>query len=291
MTSHSSHTAWPLQTRLTIVFLIVWCFHPIALTAAAESTPKPLWEIGLTGGGGWVPDYPAADEYHVVGLVLPYAIYRGVIFRAGDDGIARGRFFRHSRLEFDIGLGGSFPTDSSRNSARRGMPDLDLLLEAGPRLKIRLANLTATSYLSLRLAVRPVISVDLSHIGYRGIVFNPQLVYTHLNLFNSKTRFVARLGPVFATERFMDYFYDVEPRFATPQRPAFNAKSGYLGSELTLSALLPLTNRVSVFGAMQVGYYAGATNQHSPLFRDQVNVGVGLGMLWSVFQSKKHAAD
>ncbi len=243
------------------------------------------------GGGGWVPDYPAADEYHVTGLALPYAIYRGTFFRAGDDGIARGRFVRNPRFEFDIGLSGSFPADSDQNDARSGMPDLDFLLEAGPRLSIKLAKLTATSQLRLRLAVRPVISISLSQIGYRGIVFNPRLVYTHTGWFKPGTRFTVRLGPVFATNRFMDYFYEVGPRFVTPNRPAFNAKGGYLGSKLTLSARLPLTHRVRVFGALQAGYYGGAANEDSPLFRDRVNVGVGLGMIWSIFQSKRPARD
>jgi outer membrane scaffolding protein for murein synthesis (MipA/OmpV family) len=294
MASHLSYTAWPLQTRFTIILLLLvvwWWVNPFALMAAAESISKPLWEIGLTPGGGWVPDYPAADEYHAVGLVLPYAIYRGRIFRAGDEGIARGRFFRSSRFEFDIGLGASLPSDSDQNSARRGMPDLDTLLEAGPRLNVRLADPTDTSKLSLRFAVRPVISVDLSHLGYRGIVFNPQLVYTNTDLFNTKMRFVARLGPVFATDQFMDYFYEVESRFATPNRPVYGAKGGYLGTRLTFSAVLPLRRRLSLFGALQVGYYGGATNEDSPLFRDEVNVGVGLGLIWSVFQSKKLSAN
>jgi hypothetical protein len=171
------------------------------------------------------------------------------------------------------------------------MPDLDILLEAGPRLNFRLADLTDTSDLRLRFAVRPVLSVDLSHLRYRGIVFNPQLVYTHTDLFNTKVRFVARLGPVFATDRFMDYFYEVEPRFATPNRPAFSAKGGYLGTRLMLSAFLPLGRRVRLFGAVQVGYYGGATNEDSPLFKDELNAGVGLGLIWSIFQSKKLAAN
>lgn len=291
MTSHAGRIAWRFKAPLAPVFLLIWWLNPFALTAVADPTSKPLWELGLTGGGGWVPDYPAADEYHVAGLVLPYAIYRGVFFRAGDESIARGRFFRNSRFELDLGLNGSFPADSDQNDARRGMPDLDILLEAGPRLKIRLADLTATSNLSLRLAMRHVISIDLSHIGYRGIVFHPSLVYTHTRLFDTKMRFVARLGPVFATHRFMDYFYEVEPRFTTPQRPAFNAKGGYLGSKLTLSAHLPVTKQVSVVAAVQIGYYAGATNSESPLFRDKVNAGAGLAMIWSIFQSKKQAAD
>ena len=44
---------------------------------------KPLWEIGVVGGGGWLPDYPAADQNHLQGLVLPYAIYRGDFLRLG----------------------------------------------------------------------------------------------------------------------------------------------------------------------------------------------------------------
>ncbi len=32
---------------------------------------KPAWEIGVVGGGGWLPDYPAADENHFQGLALP----------------------------------------------------------------------------------------------------------------------------------------------------------------------------------------------------------------------------
>ncbi len=276
--------------RIIVFLVIVWSLNPMALMAA-DPKSKPLWEIGLTAGGAWVPDYPAADENHTIGLALPYAMYRGNIFRAGDDGIARGRFLRTPRFEFDVSLAASFPTDSDQNDARRGMPDLDFLLEAGPRFKIRLFNPTAKSNLSLRLALRPVISVSLSRIGYRGIVLSPRLVYTHTNWFKTGTRFTARLGPFFATDPFMDYFYEVEPRFATPNRPVCNAKGGYLGSKLTLSARLPLTNRVRIFGAVQVGYYAGATKKDSPLFRDQVNVGVGLGMIWSIFQSKRPAVE
>lgn len=281
----------PLQTQLMIVWLVVGGFNLLASTAPANTKSKPLWEIGLTAGGAWVPDYPAADEHHAIGLVLPYAIYRGSIFRAGDDGIARGRFFRNPQYEFDISISGSFPADSDQNDARRGMPDLDLLLEAGPRLKIRLADLTDTSNLELELPLRAVISVDLSQIGYRGLVFNPSLVYTHTDLLKTDTLFTVSLGPVFATNRSMDYFYEVEPRFATPNRAAFNAKAGYLGSELTFFARLPLTKRVDIFGAVQTGYYAGATNATSPLFRDEVNVSVGLGLIWSILQSQKQVAN
>ncbi len=284
-------TPWCVRALFVISFFISIGFNPFIAMAESRSEPKPRWEIGLTAGGGLVPDYPAADEYHGVGLVLPYAVYRGSIFRAGEGGIARGRFLRNPRYEFDVSLGGSFPADSDRNDARRGMPDLDFLLELGPRLKIKLADLTPRSRLSLQLPVRAVLSVSLSQIRYRGIVFNPRLAYTRADLFKTGTRFRATLGPVFATEPFMDYFYEVEPRFSTPSRATFRAKAGYLGAKMTLGARLPLSKRVTLIGAANIGYYTGATNDGSPLFRDKLNAGVGLGLIWSIFHSKKPAID
>lgn len=289
--SQPTRTPWRVLTRITIILLLISWFNPLATTSANEIPPKPLWEVGLTAGGGLVPDYPAADEYHLVGLVLPYVVYRGAIFRAGEGGIARGRFFRNPNYEFDVSLSGSFPSDSDQNDARRGMPDLDFLLEVGPRLRIRLADLTARSRLSLELPVRAVLSVDLSKIGYRGIVFNPRLAYSHRDLFKRGASFKATLGPVFATDPFMDYFYEVEPRFVTPTREAFSADAGYLGTKLSLAVRLPLGRRVRLFTAVQLSYFAGATNEDSPLFRDQANIGVGVGMIWSIFQSKRQAID
>lgn len=291
MTTQPIRMPWRFRARFTTILLVVAWFNPLAAIATDSPKPKPLWELGLVAGGGWVPDYPAADEYHAVGLVLPYGIYRGAIFRAGEDSIVRGRLVRSPRYEFDVSLSGSFPADSDQNDARRGMPDLDFLLELGPRLKIKLADLTASSYLSLRLPVRAVISVSLSQVEYRGIVFNPRLFYTHTDLLKPGSRFTASMGPIFATDPFMDYFYDVAPRFATPNRAAFSAKAGYLGAKFSLFTRVPLSPRVAIFAGGNVSYFAGATNEASPLFRDKVNASVGLGVIWSIFQSQKQAAD
>lgn len=274
-----------------LVMVTLWGLCAPAVAAAQTPPAKPLWEAGIAGGGGLVPDYPAADEHNPVGLVLPYVIYRGRIFRAGDDGIARGRFLRGPRHEFDVSLSGSFPADSDGNEARRGMPDLDLLVEVGPRLKLTLAELSPQEKISLELPVRAVVSVDFSEIGYRGIVFHPKLAYLHTDPFNIGVQLRLSAGPIFATAELMEYFYEVEPRFATPNRPAFDAGAGYLGSEFSLLARKQLTKRIGIFGAIQVGYYGGATNDDSPLFRSEATVGFGVGFTWSIFQSKQQVAD
>ena len=70
------------------ILLVLFC-----ISFFAADNNKPLWEIGLVGIAGYVPDYPSSDENRLNGIVLPYFIYRGEIFRAGDKDIIRGRIF------------------------------------------------------------------------------------------------------------------------------------------------------------------------------------------------------
>src|SRR5687768_9470385 len=53
---------------------------------AATSEPslyeRSLWEAGVVGGGGYLPDYPAAEQNHFKWIAAPYLVYRGRIMRA-----------------------------------------------------------------------------------------------------------------------------------------------------------------------------------------------------------------
>ena len=104
---------------------------------AAGPGEDPLWEIGAVGGGGWIPDYPASSQNHLRALALPYAVYRGEVFRVGDRGAARGIVYDDQRIEVDLGLDAAFPVDSDDNDAREGMDNLDYLLEVGLRVRYR----------------------------------------------------------------------------------------------------------------------------------------------------------
>ena len=80
---------------------------------------KPIWEIGVVGGGGWLPDYPAADENHLQGIVLPYVIYRGDFLRVGDGGVARGVFVDVPWLELNVGCCQSNANQSPKHPKSR----------------------------------------------------------------------------------------------------------------------------------------------------------------------------
>ena len=245
---------------------------------------KPLWELCVGAGGTYSPDYPAADKNSLHGLALPYVIYRGDHLRLGGDSIAKGVFVDNDYTELNVSLAASFNANSNDNDARRGMPDLDYLGEIGPQLKIKLGELYGGKT-ELQLPVRAVFSTDFGRVDHRGYLFNPRFYYERQNIFNSSIDVNSSIGPSFATKKLQEYFYRVEPRFATANRPAYEADGGYLGSKITLGLSYGITDRVRVYVGGQVGYYGGAANEDSPLFRQKVNSSIHVAFTWSIFQS------
>lgn len=278
--------------RNTLSAIVVFAFLFGAEAQAQDAQPaaaptKPLWELGVAAGGLYSPDYPAADHNSLHGLALPYVVYRGDILRLGKDSIAKGIFVDNDYTELNVSLAASFNANSSDNNARRGMPNLDYLGEIGPQLKIKKIKLDDWfgGKTELQLPVRAVFSTDFSRVDHRGYRFNPKLFHMRHNIFNSGIDLDSTIGPIFATRKLHEYFYGVEPRFATAARPAYEAKGGYIGSELTLGFSYGVTERVRVYVGGHVGYYGGAANQDSPLFRQDVNSSVYVAFTWSIFQS------
>ncbi|MDP7546496.1 MAG: MipA/OmpV family protein [Alphaproteobacteria bacterium] len=256
------------------------------LGAAARAEEKPLFEMAVIGGAGYLPDYPAAGQNHLNGIALPVPIYRGSFFRADSSGV-RGRLHRSRDLELDISLGGSLDADSDNNDARTGMPDLDHLAEFGPRLQWTVARAARWAKIELELPLRAVFSTDFSSVEHQGFLIEPQLAYQHENFLASQTKLKLGFSVVFADEELQDYFYEVEARFATASRPAYDGQGGYLGSRLRLLLLRPFGKRLKLFAAADLNSHQGAANQDSPLFREDLTFGAGLGLIWSFFQSDR----
>ena len=55
---------------------------------ASSGTPAaPLWEAGLFGVTSYAGAYPGSDQTIPTFLALPYALYRGPVFRVADGGV------------------------------------------------------------------------------------------------------------------------------------------------------------------------------------------------------------
>lgn len=282
---------------VTLVSFISLCTSSIARQHSAfdrhNRADKPLWEAGVFAARFSGPTYPAAVETDNNVIAAPYVIYRGEVFRLGDGAAARAVAIDTDWLEVDLSLDAAFNVDSDDNSVRTGMPDLDYVFEVGPQIKLKLADYdlkkSGQGKLQFKLQTRAAFSTDFSSIAHRGYVLHPELNYQHSNWFQAHDRMSLSVSAIWASEKLHDYFYQVQPHFATPQRHAFDANGGYLGSELSASYMFELNQQVRVFFSLKQQFYQHAQNRDSPLFFKDNTYSFALGFTWWLYQSRETA--
>ncbi|MBC7456449.1 MAG: MipA/OmpV family protein [Massilia sp.] len=246
----------------------------------------PLWEAGLFGGAVSTPAYPGAAQRSSRALALPFFIYRGDVLRVDRSGIGA-RLVRTERIEFDVGLAASLPARSDAVAARAGMPDLGLLLEFGPRVKLLLANPSSNSRLRLELPLRAVMQVS-GGLQRQGATFEPKLVFETREA-QSGWSFEANLAMVVGDQTVNRYFYEVQPQYATPARPAYSARAGLMLVRAGVSASHKFNRDVSLFGFVRQESYAGAANRDSPLMKKTSGTSIGAGFAWTIGRSSSPA--
>ncbi|MBA6391912.1 MipA/OmpV family protein [Colwellia sp. BRX10-3] len=247
-------------------------------------TDKPIWEIGAFLAVFNAPLYPAAAESQGKVLPVPFVIYRGERLRVGEDGIIKAMAVDKPRFKIDLSLGAAFNANSDDAKVREGMPDLDFIFEVGPEVSIMLSN-TDASETWLNLQFRKVFSSDFSRIDDRGYIFQPEISYQGKQLFSDNDSFKFTFAPLFATNKTHQYFYQVDEKYSTTERPAYDAKGGYLGSELVLVNRFKVRHDISIFVSSKLGFYKGASNVDSPLFKKDFNYALGVGFKWTLYQS------
>lgn len=254
--------------------------------ALSHAEQKPLWEAGLGVGGIAFPDYRGSDESNVYPFPLPYFVYRGKFLKADREGV-RGELFDRRDLELSLSMDATIPVSSDDNAAREGMPNLRPTLELGPSLDVHLWRSPKEDMkLDLVMPLRLPITLESSPqtLGWN---FSPRLNLDVANVAGLQGwNFGIGGGPIFGAAEFHEYFYSVAPRFATAQRPAYDAAGGYSGTHL----LTAISKRFPTFW---VGAYLRYDNLHnaafadSPLVRRQNYVTGGIGIAWMIGKSKR----
>jgi MipA family protein len=251
-------------------------FLIIGKVPGATAEERPLWEAGIGLGAVVAPDYRGADEGRTYLLPIPYFVYYGKRFSVDRRGV-RGELLGGPRVSFSLSASLGPPADSSHNSARSGMPDLDPTIEIGPSLDIALDDGTDKNpSMALRFPLRAVIATDLSHSKSVGWVFLPNLAFDFNNVGpGGHWTLGLSVGPIFATKKYHDYYYAVRPQFATLTRPAFDAPGGYSGAGVALT----LSRRVGSYwvgGFVRYDDLHGAAFEDSPLVRSSHAVLAGI---------------
>jgi outer membrane scaffolding protein for murein synthesis (MipA/OmpV family) len=264
--------------------LLAWAAAALPVAAAAEE-PLPQWEFGVGATALHLPDYRGSNESRNYLYPLPYIVYRGDKVRVDRQG-ARAVLLERSRVELDFSVFGTLPVDSSKNRARQGMPDLDPTIEVGPQVNVSLLR-SSDSRLDLRFPVRAVVATDLRHSQGAGFTFYPHLFYgASPDWSGGRWTIGVNAGPLFASSDYHRYFYSVDPQFATPDRPAFEAKGGYSG----IAALGSISRR---YGKTWVAAFArydnlnGAVFENSPLVKQSNTFSVGVAFAWVFAESDR----
>ena len=248
---------------------------------------KPVWELALGVGLLDIPDYRGSNQSRFYTLPYPYIVYRGDIIGV-DRQTIYGKIFKTDRVLLDLSYYGSVPVDSDKNDARAGMPDLDGTFEVGPALDILLAEGRENQWaLKLLLPVRSVFSTDFSSISYEGLLISPRLSFEKVDIIPD-TGVAAGIsaGPVFANAGYHDYYYTVEPAFATQARPAYKAGGGYSGSEITIS-LSKSYKRMKITAFTRADVLNGTVFEDSPLVKTKTSIISGISISWVFFKSAR----
>lgn len=260
----------------------------IACLAAgpAGAAEKPLWELGAGLTALRFPDYRGSDRANDYVLPFPYFVYRGEFLKADKNGI-RGTLFDSDRLELNISIGASLPVKSDDNPARSGMPNLKPTLEVGPSLDVNLWRTADRHYkLDLRLPVRTAFTAEggMQDIGW---VFSPRLnldVRDAMGMTGWNLGLLA--GPMYGSRRNHDYFYSVAPQYVTADRPAYEARGGYAGSQFLVS-VSKRYDRYWVGAFARWDTLKGAVFADSPLVKRDSYFAAGVGVAWILGQSSK----
>lgn len=263
---------------MKFVILLFFSVSTYSLSTYAE----PLYELGLAVGGGFVPDYPGADQGRARTIIVPSFIYRGEILKNDRRG-SRALFFTSKKWDLDFSFGAAFPIDAEDNRARNGMDDLDWLFEVGPRLTYFFYR-NKKRILSLEFPLRFITSTDGEFTRERGTRFLPQLDYRE-NL-TENWRFGASYKLNYGNETINDYIYEVPERSVTEKREFYDAKAGFISQDLAASFFYRNETFIGVVGVSHRQFH-NATNEDSPLLRVKNNTAVFLAFNYFFFQSRQ----
>tara|TARA_B110000090_G_scaffold2362_1_gene2365 strand:- start:14729 stop:15766 length:1038 start_codon:yes stop_codon:yes gene_type:complete len=255
---------------------------------------QPLWEFGAGGVILSVVNYPASSERNFIALAAPYIVYRGDVFRLGGGNGARAVVLDKSDFEIDLSFGGAFSAESEDNTVREGMPELEFLFEVGPQLIYKVKDFSfddgGKARLNTQLQTRGVFSTDFRGLDQRGYVIESILSYQQRDVLFESTGLNISFSMTYASEKLQDYFYQVDSLFATHTRSQFDAKGGYLGSELSVGLSFPMIENIRGFFGGSVKFHQGAANSDSPLYEQDMTYSLGLGFIWRLYESETNAS-
>lgn len=271
-----------IRASVATAFIAFASLMPLA--AAADEAQKSIWQ-DLTLGVGIAainyPHYPGSSQTATFVSPLPYLEYDGDWLSVDRDGI-QAHLFEDDRITLDLSVSGSLPVNNDDDQLREGMPDLELILEVGPELEIRLSEFGAHSF-ELHVPFRAALEIDPSRgIEPVGWVFDPRLNYLWAQ---SGWEFEIDLGLYAADQTYNQLLYGIRPQDALDDRPIYRANGGLVGYRLS-STLRYDVNDWTFLAYARAMDLSSSDNSMSPLFVDDQYLAYGVGAIWRFKRAK-----
>ena len=244
-----------MKISLSFLLLII----TTVINAEEKSTiDESKMELGIGIGALSLPHYRGSDQQSEYVSFIPYVRYNGERLKFDREG-GRYNFYDDDDIRIDLSLAFSLAVDSRDNITRQGMTDLGHILELGPRVQFKLYQSQGKNIrIRFALPLRTAYATDFNRTENIGWVFSPYLQFRY---FKSGWESAISVGPVWASEQYHDYFYDVAPQYSTATRANYNAKAGYSGSRVTVTVSKRFNN---IF----FGLFAKYDNLNNAVFID-----------------------
>jgi outer membrane scaffolding protein for murein synthesis (MipA/OmpV family) len=146
-------------------------------------------------------------------------------------------------------------------------------------------------YLNLGLAVRAASSTDFQRMEGRGFVFAPELQFRLPGFPKEDWTLFLGASTMFADRRYHQYYYEVNPEFATASRPGYAARAGYFSTDASAGISIPvIRKRLQAAFFTSLTSYDAAANESSPLMRAKMGWSNAAVLIWTIGKSERLAA-
>lgn len=234
-----------------IVFILI-----ISNKVSAET----LWQLGVGIGNVTANSYPGSDQTQTITSPIPYFKIKTEWFDFDREGLHT-NWFQNTNFRFDFGFDLGLPVDSNENELRTGMSDLDPILQIGPMLIYQLVE-SETLKWQIQLPVTYAYAFDDLDTSSTGWVSNPRIYFKYLiGMTGAPLDITASFGPVYGSEDFHRYYYDVDASDVISSRSAYLAKEGSAGYRFNFS----VTRRMNGYW---LGLYLRYQNLDDAVFVD-----------------------
>lgn len=271
--------------KVVVFFCFAVCLAVPSI--ADESSKLPLWQVGASLAALSTPHYLGSDQRYNLPFVMPAIIYRGDRFRSRPEGL-RGLLFTSENVAVDIGFGGLLPVYSANNRARKGMPDIPLTGELGPRLVVRLYGDGQGVDVLARLPWRAAGSIEGK---FEGWAMAPDIMITNIKALPWDLDAYVSAGLKYSSAEYNNLSYGVDELYSTSSRPSYQAREGITSYSFMFSAGRRFNNKFATRFFLHWETLSGGAVADSPLVKIKDDLSAGLWFTWYLWKSERKQSD